>query len=180
MPSVNLLCRASLGSGNAFCPNTVLQCTDVAPLPGCMNNKPSQVSLHWHMPAVNLLFRAAFSSGKCILPKPSAAVHWCWVAAQLYERQIFAGVLAQTYACCQPGLLTSTQQWKCIQPKPSAAVHWCWAAARLYEEQTFTGVFALTRACCQSAFQSSIQHWEMHFAQAQCCSALVLGRCTAV
>lgn len=69
---------------------------------------------------------------------------------------------------------------ECILPKTSAGVDWCWVAAQLYDQEIFAGVSALTYACCQPALQSSTEQWKIHFAHTQCCSALVLGRCTAV
>jgi len=46
----------------------------------------------------------------------SAAIHWCWVAAHLYEEQISIGVLAVTQACCQPVLQSSIEQLELTLP----------------------------------------------------------------
>ena len=39
----------------------------------------------------------------------TAAVHWCWVTAHLYEEQISISVTAVTH-CCEPVLQDSTEQ----------------------------------------------------------------------
>jgi len=44
------------------------------------------------------------------LAKRSAAAHWCWVTAQLYEEHIFIGVVEEEQACCQAVLQSSTEQ----------------------------------------------------------------------
>jgi len=64
--------------------------------------------------------------------KPSAAVHWCWVTAHLYEQQIFIGVIAVTQACCGAVLQSSTEQWEVHFALTNAAVHFCWATAHMY------------------------------------------------
>ncbi len=40
----------------------------------------------------------------------SAAVHFCWLSAHLYEEQISVGAIAVTQACCEPVLQSSTEQ----------------------------------------------------------------------
>jgi len=55
----------------------------------------------------------------------SAAVHWCWSKAHLYEEQIFSSVIAMIQACCQPVLQSSTEQWELHLALTSAAVRWC-------------------------------------------------------
>ena len=39
----------------------------------------------------------------------SAAEHWCWVTAHLYEQQIFIGAIAVPQACCELVLQSSTE-----------------------------------------------------------------------
>ncbi len=51
-----------------------------------------------------------------------AAVQCCCITAKLDEEQIFIGVIAVTYACCQPVLQGSTYQWGVHFAKHSAAV----------------------------------------------------------
>ena len=55
---------------------------------------------------------AKSSTGQCVghFAKISAARHWCWVPAHLYEQQSFIGVIAVTQACCEPVLQSSTGQ----------------------------------------------------------------------
>ena len=43
--------------------------------------------------------------------KSRVAVHWWWVIAHLYEQQLLIGELAETQACCEPVLQSSTGQW---------------------------------------------------------------------
>jgi len=76
----------------------------------------------------------------------SAAVHWCWVTAHLYEEQISIGEFAVTQGFCEPVLQSSTEQWENYFALTSAAVHGCWVSAHLYEEQTFIGVLAVLQA----------------------------------
>ncbi len=85
----------------------------------------------------------------------SAAVHWWWVTAHLYEQQIFIGVIAVTQACCEPVLQSSTGQCVMHFANTSAAVHWWWVTAHLYEQQIFIGVIAVTQASCEPVLQSS-------------------------
>ena len=92
--------------------------------------------------------------------KASAAVHWCWVTAHLYEQQIFIGVIAVTQACCEPDLKSSTGLCGMQFAKTSAALHWCWVTAHLHEQQMFIGVIAVTQACCEPGLQSSIEQQE--------------------
>ena len=37
-------------------------------------------------------------------------MHWCWLTAHLYEKQISVGVTAVAQACCDPVLQSSTEQ----------------------------------------------------------------------
>ena len=97
--------------------------------------------------------------------KTSAAVHWCWVTAHLYEEQIFIGVFAVTQGCCQPVLHSSTDQWALHFATSSAAVHWWWVTAHLCEEQISIGVFAVTQGCCQPVLHSNTDQWALHFAK---------------
>jgi len=46
--------------------------------------------------AVSLFCRAALNTGELILPKTTAAVHWRWLTAILYEEQICIGVTTVT------------------------------------------------------------------------------------
>ena len=94
----------------------------------------------------------------------SAAVHWCWVTAHLYEQQISIGVIALTQACCEPVLQSSSGQCVGHLAQTSAAVHWCWVAAHLYEQQISIGVIALTQACCEPVLQSSTGQCVGHLA----------------
>ncbi len=91
--------------------------------------------------------------------KSSAALHWCWVTAHLYEQQMFIGVIAVTQACCEPGLQSSIGQQESYFALTSAAVHWCWVTAHLYEQQMFIGVIAVTQACCEPVLKSSTGQW---------------------
>ena len=95
----------------------------------------------------------------------SAAVHFCWLTAYLYEEQNFICVIAVTQACCEPFLQSSTEQWAMRFSQTSVAVHSCWLTAYLYEEQISIGVIAVTQACCEPFWQSSTKQWEMHFSQ---------------
>jgi len=88
-----------------------------------------------------------------------AAVFCCWVTAHLCKVVIFIGVLALTQACCQPVLLSNTDQWKMYLTQSSAAVPCCWVIAYLCEEVIFIGVFAVTQGCCQPVLKSSIS-WQ--------------------
>ena len=63
----------------------------------------------------------------------SAAVHFCWVTAHLYEQQISISVIAVTHACCDPVLQSSTEQWGLHFAQTSAAVHFYWVTAHLCE-----------------------------------------------
>ncbi len=93
------------------------------------------------------------------LANTSAAVHWWWVTAHLYEQQIFSGVIAVTHACCEPVLQSSPVQWQMHLANTCAAVHWWWITAHLYEQQIFSGVIAVTHECCEPALQSSTGQW---------------------
>ena len=95
----------------------------------------------------------------------SAAVHWWWVPAHLYEQQISIGVTAVTQACCRPVLQSRTEQWELHFAQTSAAVHWYWVTAHLYEHQIFIGVIAATQACCEPVLQSSTGQCAGHFAK---------------
>jgi len=63
----------------------------------------------------------------------SAALHWCWVTAHLYEEHISMGVIALSQACCEPVVQSSTEQWGMHFAQTSAAEHWCWVTAHLCE-----------------------------------------------
>jgi hypothetical protein len=58
--------------------------------------------------------------------RTSAAVHFCWLAAHLYEEQNSIGVIAVTPACCEPVLQSTTEQCGMHFAQTSAAVHFCW------------------------------------------------------
>ena len=47
-----------------------------------------------------------------------AAVHWCWVTAQLYEQQTFIDAIAVTQDYCEPVLQSSTERGECNFPEP--------------------------------------------------------------
>ena len=104
--------------------------------------------------------------------KASAAVHWCWVTAHLYEQQTFIGVFKVTHACCD---CFAEQHWTLgnVFCKASAAEHWCWVTAHLYEQQIFTGVFTVRQACCESVLRSTLDSGECILPKPvlQCCSA---------
>ena len=87
----------------------------------------------------------------------SAALHFCWFTAYLYEEQISIGVVALTQACCEPVLQSSTEQWRLHLALNSAALHFCWLTAHLYKEQISIGVIAVTQACCELVLQSSTE-----------------------
>ena len=90
----------------------------------------------------------------------SAAVHWCWVTAHLYEQQISIGVIALTQACCEPVLQSSTGQCVGHLATTSAAVQWCWVTAHLYEQQSLIGVIAVTQAGCEPVLESRLESVE--------------------
>ena len=75
----------------------------------------------------------------------SAAVHWCWLTAHLYDEQICIGVNTVTKASCEPVMQSSTEHWGNHFALSSAAVHWCWFTAHLYEEQICIGVTTVAR-----------------------------------
>ena len=58
----------------------------------------------------------------------------------MYEEQISIGVIAVAQACCEPVLLSSTEQQGSYFALTSAAVHWCCITAHLYEGQISIGV----------------------------------------
>ena len=87
----------------------------------------------------------------------SAAVHWCWVIAHLYVRQICIGVTAATQHCCRPVLHSSCKQQGIHSALNSAAVHWYWVIAHLYERQICIGVIAAIQDCCLPVLQSSCE-----------------------
>ena len=89
--------------------------------------------------------------------KTSAAVHFSWVTAHLYEEQIFIGVIAVTKACCELVFQSGTGQWEMHFAETSAAVHFSWVTAHLFEEQTSIGVNVVAKACCELVFQSSTE-----------------------
>ena len=110
---------------------------------------------------MSLFCRAALSSGCCELvlqssteqcvghfAKTSAAVHWWWVTAHLYEQHNFVGVIALTQGC-EPVLQSSTEHWGLHFAKISDAAHWWWVTAHLCEQQIFKGVIAVTQRCCE-------------------------------
>ena len=86
-----------------------------------------------------------------------AAVHWCWVTAQLYQQQTFIGAIIVTQAYREPVLQSSTEQWGVIFIKISVAVHRCWVTAQLYEHKIFTGAIAVTQGYCEPVLQSSTE-----------------------
>ncbi len=102
----------------------------------------------------------------------SAAEHWFWITAHLYQQQIFIGVIAVTQACCQktsklhrcfaqtqagyePVLQNSSEHWGMQFALNSAEVQWFWVTAHLYEQQILIGVFVMTqhvvRLVCRAA-----------------------------
>ena len=89
------------------------------------------------------------------LAQTSAAVHFCWLTVHLYEQQISIDAVAETQACCEPVLQSSTEQWEMHLAQTTAAVHFCWLTAHLYERQISIGAVAVTQACCESVLQSS-------------------------
>ena len=91
-----------------------------------------------------------------------AAVHWGWVTAHLYAKQISLGVIAVTQACCEPVLQSSTKQWGLHSALSRAAVLWCWVTAYLYEQQITTGVIAVKQACSAKQAYSSLVSLQFH------------------
>ncbi len=112
--------------------------------------------------------------------KTSVAVHWCWVTAQLHEKQIFIGAIAVTQGYCEPVMQSSTEQWGVHFCKTSVAVHWCWVTAQLYEQQIFVDAMAVTEGYSEPVLPSSTEQWGVQILQNLCCSALVMGHCTAM
>jgi len=55
--------------------------------------------------------------------KCRVSLHWSCIIADLYEQQIFTGVIAVSQGCCQPVLQSSLEQWGMHFAKNSAAVH---------------------------------------------------------
>ena len=111
-----------------------------------------------------LVCRAALSSGECILLWTVLQCLGEWSLDTCMKSRILIGVFAETQACCQAGLQSSTEQWGMHFAVNSAAVPWSLVSAHLYEEQVSIGVFAVTQACCQAGLQSSTEQWGMHFA----------------
>ncbi len=72
MNPVNLFCRAALNSGDCFLPKAVL---NYACCKSVLQSSTEQWGLHFAL--------------------SSAALHWCWVTAHLYEEQISTGVVAE-------------------------------------------------------------------------------------
>ena len=77
----------------------------------------------------------------------SAAVHWWWLTAHLYEEQICIGVIALTQACYEPVFQSSTEQWEMHFAQTSAALHFCWLTAHLYEQQISIDLIAVAQSC---------------------------------
>ncbi len=73
----------------------------------------------------------------------SAALHFCWLTAHLYEEQISIGVIAVTQACCEPVCRAALNSGECIFAQTRAAVHFCCLTAHMYEEQVSTGAIAM-------------------------------------
>ncbi len=88
----------------------------------------------------------------------NAVVQLCWVVADMYEKQLYIGVIAATQDCCQPVLRCDTEQEGMRFVLSSAAVHCCWVTAYLYEQQSCIGVIAVTHDCCQPVLRSSTEH----------------------
>ena len=150
--------------GNAFCPD---QCCSAFLLPHC--TPVWKADLHRCIAVTQACCEPVLQSSteqwgmQCALP--SAAVHFCWLTAYLYEEQTSIGATAVSQACCEPVLQSSTQQWGMHFALNSAAVHFCWVTAHLYEQQISTGVTAVAQGCCQPGLQSSTDQWGMHFTQ---------------
>ena len=69
-----------------------------------------------------------------VLGKP--AVHQCWAAADMSERQACIGATAVTPGCCQLSLQSSSEPESMFPVLGKPAVHLCWAFADLYVRQT--------------------------------------------
>ncbi len=76
--------------------------------------------------------------------KNSAAVHGFCIIADLYEQQMFIGVIAVSQGCCQAVIQSSIVQWRMHFAKNSAAVHGFRNIADLYEQQIIIGVNAVS------------------------------------
>ena len=70
-------------------------------------------------------------------------MHCWWVAADLYQKQIFTRVIASTQACWKPALQSSTQQWGLHFALNIVAVHCWWVSADLYQKQIFICVIEM-------------------------------------
>ena len=100
-----------------------------------------------------MFYRAQLNGVKCNFALSSAAVHFFWLTAPLYEEEISIGVIAVTQPCCGPVLQSQTEKWGKHFALTTAAVHFCWLTAHMYEEQISIGVIAVTRACREPVLQ---------------------------
>ena len=62
------------------------------------------------------------------------AVHWWWVTAHLYRKQISIGVIAVTLGCCEPDVQSSPEQRGVHFTMTRVALHWWWVTAHLYKQ----------------------------------------------
>ncbi len=88
----------------------------------------------------------------------SAALHFCWLTAHLYEDQISIGVTAVAQGCFQPVLQSSTEQWGLHVALKRAAMHWCWVTAHMCEQHISIGELQWHKAAsslfCRAALNS--------------------------
>jgi len=86
----------------------------------------------------------------------SAAVHLCWLAAHLYEQQIFTLVFQSHKHAVSLFCRATLDQWGMPFALINAAECWCWLTAYPYEQQVTTSAFLVTQACCEPVYRAAL------------------------
>ncbi len=103
-----LFWRATLSSGGCILPEQMLRCIAVGSQGCCepvaeLSEKQIFIGA---IPGTKGCFVPALQSiteqWGLHLARTSAAVHWFWVTAQLYQQQVFNSVTVLTQGCCEP------------------------------------------------------------------------------
>ena len=80
-------------------PSTALVCTGVGSQHNSMKSKSSHVYLQVFCCHTSLLLACVAEQHWAVgdaFAVDNGAVHWCWIMAHLYEKQIFTGISAVT------------------------------------------------------------------------------------
>jgi len=88
---VSLFCRAALNIGELNLPQAVLQCIGAGPLHTCIKSKSAWVELPGQSASCEPVLQSSTERWGAHFALSSAALHWCWLIAHLYEEQMCMG-----------------------------------------------------------------------------------------